>query len=82
MAALRQGKRSVANYAIEFKTLAATSEWNPAALAAHFLDRLVEDVKDEIYDRDPPELLDDIINLAVRLHSHMELRRRVRGSIS
>lgn len=82
LAALRQGKRSVADYAIEFKTLAATSEWNPAALVARFLDGLVADVKDEIYARDPPELLDDIINLAIRLDSRMELRRKVRGSTS
>ncbi|KAI2657213.1 Retrotransposon-derived protein PEG10 [Labeo rohita] len=36
LAALRQGKRSIADYAIEFKILAATSDWNPAALAARF----------------------------------------------
>lgn len=82
LAALHQGSRSVADYAIKFKTLAATSEWNPAALAAHFLDGLVEEVKDEIYARDPPELLDDIIELAIRLDSRMELRRKVRGHSS
>lgn len=38
LASLHQGKRSVADYAIEFKTLAATSEWNPVAVAIRFLD--------------------------------------------
>lgn len=82
LASLRQGKRSVADYSIEFKTLAATSEWNSAALVARFLDGLVADVKDEIYARDPPDLLDDIIDLAIRLDSRMELRRKVRGNTS
>lgn len=71
-----QGKRSAADYAIEFKTLAATIKWNSSAFftVARFLV--------EIYARDPPEHLDDIIELAIRLDAHMELRRRVRGNIS
>lgn len=50
------------DYAIEFRTLAATSQWNPEALAARFLDELVEDIKDEIYACEPPGLLDDLIS--------------------
>lgn len=60
--ALHQGKRSMTDYAIEFRTLAATSQWNPEALAARFLDELVEDIKDEIYACEPPGLLDDLIS--------------------
>lgn len=82
LAALRQGKRSVADYAIEFRTLAATSQWNPEALAARFLDGLVDYIKDEIYAHDPPEHLDNLIDIAVRLDSRMELRRRVRDQFS
>lgn len=47
-----------------------------------FLDGLAADVKDEIYVHDTPELLDDIIDLAIHLDSRMELRRKVRGSTS
>lgn len=37
LAALRQGRRSAADYVIEFKTLSATCEWNEAALTARIL---------------------------------------------
>lgn len=40
LAALRQGRRSAADYAIEFKTLSATCEWNEAALTARFFGSL------------------------------------------
>lgn len=42
----------------------------------------MEDVKHEMYAHDPPELLDDIIDLAIRLDSRMELRCRVRENTS
>ncbi len=37
---LRQGRRSATDYAIEFRTLAATCEWNEQALTARFLEGL------------------------------------------
>lgn len=78
LGALHQSKRSVADYAIEFRILAVTSRWNPEALPAQFLDGLVDDIKYEIYARDPPEHLDNLIDLAIYLDSRMELRHRVR----
>lgn len=77
LAALQQGRRSVADYAIEFRTLAATSEWNQAALSARFLDGLTDIIKDEIYARDPPERFDELVSLAIRLDHRFDLRRRV-----
>lgn len=55
---------------------------NPEASAVRFLDGLVDYIKDEIYARDPPEHLDDLIDIAVCLDSRMELRRRVRDQFS
>ncbi len=37
---LHQGRRSVADFAIEFRTLAITCEWNEPALVARFLEGL------------------------------------------
>ncbi|MGL5101600.1 MAG: DUF4939 domain-containing protein, partial [Plesiomonas sp.] len=54
LASLRQGRRSVTDYSIEFRTLAATCSWNSEALTARFLEGLVSDIKDEIYSRESP----------------------------
>ncbi len=40
LAVLHQGERSVADFAIEFRTLATTCEWNEPALVARFLEGL------------------------------------------
>ncbi len=51
---LHQGRRSVADFAIVFRTLVTTCEWNEPALAARFLEGLNMDLKEEIYARGPP----------------------------
>ncbi len=50
---LHHGRRSVADFAIEFRTLATTCEWNEPALVACFLEGLNMDLKEEIYARGP-----------------------------
>ncbi|KAI2646997.1 Transposon Ty3-I Gag-Pol polyprotein [Labeo rohita] len=78
LSSLRQGKRSAADYAIEFRTLAATCEWNEPALAARFLEGLTEEVREEILSRDVPSSLDQMVELAIRLDKRFEGRRRAR----
>lgn len=58
LAALRQGRRSAADYAVDLKTLSATCEWNEAALTARFWEGLNEKLKDEIFGREFPSCLD------------------------
>lgn len=82
LAALRQGRRSVADFAIEFRTLAASSEWNDTALAARFTEGLEDEIRDEMYAHDLPEHLDELVDLAVRLDNRRDLRRRARASTS
>ena len=82
LAVLRQGRRSVADFTIEFRTLATTSEWNEPALTARFLEGLNLDLKEEIYARGLPAQLDQLIDLAIRLERCFEQRRRVRSSYS
>ncbi|KAI2647590.1 Transposon Tf2-6 polyprotein [Labeo rohita] len=78
LSSLRQGKRSTADYAIEFRTLAATCEWNEPALTARFLEGLTEEVREEILSRDVPSSLDQMVELAIRLDKRFEWRRRAR----
>ena len=52
LASLRQGSRSVADYAIEFRSLAAESDWDDAALRATFYRGLADNIKDELASRD------------------------------
>ncbi len=79
---LHQGRRSVADFAIEFRTLATMCEWNEPALVARFLEGLNMDLKEETYARGPPAQLDQLIELGIRLDRCFEQRRRVRVSDS
>lgn len=78
LAALRQGRRSVADFAIEFRTLAASSKWNEAAQVARFTEALEDDIRDEVYAHELPEHLDELVDLAIRLDNRRDLRRRAR----
>ena len=79
---LRQGSRSVATLAIEFRTLATESGWNDEALQGAFQNALCESIKDELALRDEPESLDQLIALAIRLDNRQRERRRERSSRS
>lgn len=52
LSSLCQGKGSVTDYFIEFRTLAASCDWNQPALLARFLEGLCVEVKDEILSRE------------------------------
>lgn len=77
---LRQGQRSVADYSIEFRTLAVESGWNSESLFGAFQHGLTNTIKDKLVSRELPDSLDDLIALAIRIDSHLRERRRERGS--
>lgn len=79
LAVLRQGRRPVTDYAIEFRTLAISSGWNEPALVAHFLEGLNSALKEEIYAREIPDRFDQLVELAIRLEKRLEMRRHARG---
>ncbi len=79
---LRQGARSVADYAIEFRTLAAESGWNDPALQGAFYHGLQETLKDELATRDDSSSLDHLISTTIKLDNRLRERRRERGSRS
>ena len=74
-----QGARSVATYAIEFRTLANEASWEEKVLAVLFARGLSEVIKDELALRDIPNQLDAVIELAVRLDGRRLERNRERG---
>lgn len=79
---LRQGSRSVAEYSVEFRTLAAEAGWNDTALQGVFQTGLTDSVKDELAVRDESANLDELVSLAIRLDNRLRERRRERASRS
>lgn len=64
---IQQGTRTVAEYAIEFRTLAAETNWDSRASRAAFRKGLTDRIKDELVYKDLPEDLEKFIELCVRL---------------
>lgn len=75
---LRQGSRTVAAYATEFRTLAAGSGWNDAGLRSAFRQGLAEVIKDELV-RDKPTSLNELVGLAIDVDERVRERRRERA---
>ncbi|KAI4885455.1 hypothetical protein NFI96_014403 [Prochilodus magdalenae] len=64
---MRQGTRSVAEYSLDFRTVAAGSGWNEPALVVAFRNGLHPDLLKELACRDEGLDLDKLIALAIRL---------------
>ncbi|KAL0169495.1 hypothetical protein M9458_034091, partial [Cirrhinus mrigala] len=73
---LRQGERSVSDYSIEFRTLAAECKWNEEAQWDRFLHGLADRVQKEIYALDLPADLNGLIDLALRVDSRLSRAER------
>lgn len=66
--------------AVEFRPLAAESEWNDEALHGVFQQALSETIKDELVSRDEPQTLEEFISLAIRIDNcRRECRRKRTG---
>lgn len=78
MLRLRQGARSVYDYAIEFRTLAASCGWNECAMCDVFFHGLSEAVKDELVSQELPSDLNGLMDLAGRIDARLRLRRQER----
>ena len=62
---LRQDPCNVADYEVDFHTLAAESAWNPKALFNMFLHRVSEEVKDELASRELQTDLESLVALTI-----------------
>ena len=76
---IRQDKRSVTDYAIEFRTLAEESEWNDRALVTAFHHGLSDALKDGLASIGCPRELEPLIAHAVRLDNRMREHRGDQG---
>lgn len=77
---LSQGSRSVSDYAVEFRTLAASTRWPEDALVDVFCKGLSGSLKDELAARELPEDLEELIDLATRIDRRMRERLQERSS--
>ncbi|KAI2647066.1 Transposon Tf2-6 polyprotein [Labeo rohita] len=75
---LRQGRRSAADYALDFRTLAAQSGWNDGPLKLHYRKGLNADLQVELACRDEGLSLNQYIDLSIRIDSVMRTRRPTR----
>lgn len=77
---IRQGMRSAAEYAIDFRTLAVESRWDTEALMATFQHGLTETLQDDLSTREPARNLEGLIDAAIRADNRHRERQRDRRS--
>ncbi|KAI2650806.1 Transposon Tf2-6 polyprotein [Labeo rohita] len=73
--ALQQGRRTAAEYALDFGTLAAQSGWNDGPLKLHYRKGLNADLQVELACRDEGLSLNQYINLSIRIDKVMRSRK-------
>ncbi|KAL0148306.1 hypothetical protein M9458_056368, partial [Cirrhinus mrigala] len=73
--ALRQGRRTAADYALSFRTLAAQSGWNDEPLKLHYRKGLHPDLQVELACRDENLSLEAYIDLSIWVDSVMRARK-------
>ncbi|MEE6499646.1 hypothetical protein FKM82_003525 [Ascaphus truei] len=72
---LSQGRYSVAQYALEFRTIAAETQWGQEALVSVFWRGLTDSVKDELTSQPRPGLLEGLISQANRVDQRLQVCR-------
>lgn len=76
---MRQGCRSVSDFAIDFQTLAVSMGWGIEALFDTFLNGLSEELKDELASHDLPGSCEELIDLAIRIDTRLHQRHCTRA---
>lgn len=69
---LRQGRRAILDYAIEFRTLTANCRWNSSALTNTFLSGLSQRIKDQLISLDLPDNLDNVIAVINKIDRRLQ----------
>ncbi|KAL0180019.1 hypothetical protein M9458_025461, partial [Cirrhinus mrigala] len=73
--ALKQGRRTAADYALTFRTLAAQSGWNDGPLKLHYRKGLNAELQVELACRDEGLPLEQYIDLSIRVDNIMRARK-------
>lgn len=71
MFTLKQGKRSVANFSVDFWILAVETGWEEKVLRGAFLNSLNGGLKRELATKELPKTLEALVNMCIRLDNHM-----------
>ncbi len=72
----RQGDSSVAEFSIQFRTLAVLCGWNEAASCDVFKEGLNPEIQDKIAIHDLPASFDDLVDLALCVETRINLFRQ------
>ncbi|KAF7653737.1 hypothetical protein LDENG_00079030 [Lucifuga dentata] len=73
---LRQGRRRVVDYSIEFRTMAAENKWNSFSLFDAYYNALSDGIKDELASRDLSADLDSLVALSIRIDNQLGDRKQ------
>ncbi|KAL0163550.1 hypothetical protein M9458_039303 [Cirrhinus mrigala] len=76
--ALRQGRRTAADYALSFRTLGAQSGWNDGPLKLHYRKGLHPDLQLKLACRDEGLTLEQYIDLSIRVDNVMRAHKSSR----
>ena len=77
---IRQGQRSISDYAIEFRTLAASAGWGEQELHGAYFNGLSERLLDELNTCELPTSLNALIDLTLRIDTRLTDRQAARHS--
>ena len=75
---IRQGQRPVSDYAIEFRTLAASAGWGERELHGAYFNGLSDRLLDELNNCDLPTSLDGLVELTLHVDARLADRRASR----
>ena len=75
---IHQGQRSISDYAIEFRTLAASAGWGEQELHGAYFNGLSERLLDELSTCELPTSLDALIDLTLRIDTRLADRQAAR----
>uniref|UniRef100_A0A1A7ZHT5 CCHC-type domain-containing protein n=1 Tax=Nothobranchius furzeri TaxID=105023 RepID=A0A1A7ZHT5_NOTFU len=73
---MKQGKQTVLDFAIDFRTLATISKMDPDSLKGAFSQALNTSLQDQLAFCPEPETLEDLISLAARIEKRQRSRPR------
>lgn len=71
---LRQGRRSVADFLIDFRIAAAEAGWSDDALQGVYLHSLNDEMKDQLASRDEPSSFEELVSLTLRVDNRLRER--------
>lgn len=79
---LKQGKRTMADFSVDFRILAVETGWKEEAVKEVLLNNIAEDLKDELMTRELPSSLSSLMSLCIHVDERLRMRRGTRHSVS